>query len=81
MATPRKVNDNKEILEALKQLDTKVTTINTVLSGSAEEDKPGLMERVRILEAWVSIEKRLVFIIVGVIVTDIITRLWAVIVK
>lgn len=72
---------NKEILEALKKLDEKVTTINTVLLGTAEQDKPGLMERVRKLEDWVASEKKLIYIIVGVIIVDIVSRLWALVVR
>lgn len=74
-------NSNAQILEAFHALDEKVTRLLNVLIGNAEEDKPGIMERVRKLEEWVANEKRLIYIIVVVIVTDIVMRLWALIAK
>lgn len=74
-------SNTKQILDKLESLDKKVTTLTTVMIGSAEEDKPGLLERVRKLEDWVASEKKLIFLIVGVIITDIVTRLWALVVK
>jgi hypothetical protein len=72
---------NKQILEAIKSLDDKVTTIKVVLDGTAEQDKPGLMERVRKLEQWVESEKKLTWLIVSIIIADIVTRLWSFIAK
>lgn len=74
-------SNTKQILDKLESLDKKVTTLTTVMIGSAEEDKPGLLERVRKLEDWVASEKKLIFLIVGVIITDIVTHLWALVVK
>ena len=64
-----------------KQILDKLEHLTTVMIGSAEEDKPGLLERVRKLEDWVASEKKLIFLIVGVIITDIVTHLWALVVK
>jgi hypothetical protein len=72
---------NKQILDAIKSLDDKVTTIKVVLDGTAEQDKPGLMERVRKLEQWVESEKKLTWLIVSIIIADIVTRLWSFIAK
>lgn len=74
-------NRNKEVMEAFKALDDKVTKLLNILIGNAEEDKPGLMERVRKLEEWVASEKRLIYLIVGIIITDIVTRVFSLIVK
>lgn len=70
----------KEILDALKKLDEKVTTINTVLVGNVEDDKPGLMERVRRLETWVNNEKKLIYAISFIVIADLVMRLWTLIV-
>lgn len=76
-----KTSGNDQILQKLEELDKKVTTLNHALIGSAEDDKPGLMERVRKLEQWVDSEKKLIFLIVSVIIADIVARLWTLIVK
>lgn len=72
---------NNEVMEAFQKLDDKVTKLLNILIGNAEEDKPGLMERVRKLEEWVASEKRLIYLIVGIIITDIVTRVFSLIVK
>ena len=84
----KKVGTNREILDQLALInakvtvtDEKVTSIRTVLDGAAEQDKPGLMERVRQLEKLAESIKRLMWIIVGIILTDVVTRLWSIIVK
>ena len=69
----------QEILDALKKLDEKVTTINSVLVGNVQDDKPGLMERVRRLEDWVNNEKKLIYAIALIIIADVIMRLWGII--
>ncbi len=77
--TPRKAtNTNKEILDAVNKLDEK---INVILYGSAEGNTPGIMERLRKLEDWVASEKRLMYLIIAIILTDIVTRLWGLIVQ
>ena len=82
MATTKKVSNtsNKQIIEALDNLDKKFSTLNDALIGTTENDKPGLMERVRKLEEWVANEKKLIYLIVGIIITDIVTRLWSLLV-
>lgn len=77
----RKQNSNTEILEKLESLDKKVTNLSNVMIGNAEEDKPGVLERVRKLEDWVTNEKRLIYIIVAIIISDVVTRLWSLLVK
>lgn len=72
---------NTQILEKLDALDKKFNTLNDALIGTAESDKPGLMERVRKLEEWVTNEKKLIYLIVSGLVIDIVSRLWTLIVK
>lgn len=72
---------NKQILDKLNSLDKKVTDLTTAFIGNVEEEKPGLFERVRKLEDWVASEKKLIFIIVSVIIVDIVSRIWALVVK
>ncbi len=69
----------QEILDALKKVDEKVTTINSVLVGNVQDDKPGLMERVRRLEDWVNNEKKLIYAISLIIIADVVMRLWGII--
>lgn len=84
----RKTNAQIEILKQLKELKetaqitrAEVGDINTILTGAAKDEKPGLMERVRNIENWIASEKKLMFLIVGVIIVDIVTRLWNLVVK
>lgn len=72
---------NTQILEKLDALDKKFNTLHDALIGTAESDKPGLMERVRKLEEWVTNEKKLIYLIVSGLVIDIVSRLWTLIVK
>lgn len=82
MPTPKKVSTgNTQILEKLDALDKKFNTLNDALIGTAESDKPGLIERVRKLEEWVTNEKKLIYLIVSGLVIDIVARLWSLIVK
>ena len=82
MPTQKKVSSgNTQILEKLDALDKKFNTLNDALIGTAESDKPGLMERVRKLEEWVTNEKKLIYLIVSGLVIDIVSRLWTLIVK
>lgn len=77
-ATP---TGNKQILQKLEALDKKVTDLTAAFIGDVEQEKPGLFERVRKLEDWVASEKKLIYIIVGVIIVDIVSRLWALVVR
>lgn len=82
MPTQKKASSgNTQILEKLDALDKKFNTLNDALIGTAESDKPGLMERVRKLEEWVTNEKKLIYLIVSGLVIDIVSRLWTLIVK
>lgn len=72
---------NKQILAKLEALDKKVTDLTAAFIGDVEQEKPGLFERVRKLEDWVASEKKLIYIIVGVIIVDIVSRLWALVVR
>lgn len=79
----RKVSttSNKQILAKLESLDKKVTDLTAAFIGDVEQEKPGLFERVRKLEDWVASEKKLIYIIVSVIIIDIVSRLWALVVR
>lgn len=79
--TKKAGTSNSQILEKLENLDKKFTVLNDALIGTAENDKPGLMERVRKLEEWVASEKKLIYLIVSGIVIDIAARVWSLIVK
>lgn len=72
---------NKQILQKLKELDDKVTILTTSFLGDIEQEKPGLFERVRKLEDWVASEKKLIYLIVSVIIVDIVSRVWALVVR
>ena len=72
---------NKQILQKLESLDKKVTALTAAFIGDVEQEKPGLFERVRKLEDWVASEKKLIYIIVSVIIIDIVSRLWALVVR
>ena len=72
---------NKQILQKLESLDKKVTELTAAFIGDVEQEKPGLFERVRKLEDWVASEKKLIYIIVSVIIIDIVSRLWALVVR
>ena len=81
MPTKKASISNTQILEKLESLDKKFSTLNDALIGTAESNTPGLMERVRKLEEWVANEKKLIYLIVGIIITDIVTRLWSLLVQ
>lgn len=74
----RKAPQNKQILDAIEKLDNK---LNLVLYGDASTNTPGIMERLRKLEDWVNSEKKLIYLIVGIIITDIVTRVLALLAK
>jgi hypothetical protein len=75
-----RTTNQTQILSAIQSVDEKVIRLNNILIGNVDEDKPGLMERVRKLEEWVANEKKLIYLIVAIIITDIVTRLWTLIV-
>ena len=75
-----RTTNQTQILSAIQSVDEKVIRLNNILIGNVDEDKPGLMERVRKLEEWVANEKKLIYLIVTIIITDIVTRLWTLIV-
>lgn len=72
---------NKQILAKLDSLEKKVTEFTTAFLGDVEKEKPGLFERVRKLEDWVASEKKLIYLIVSVIIVDIVSRVWALVVR
>jgi len=72
---------NREILQELKNVKDVVTTINSVLIGDVRDDKPGLLERVRKIEQWIDNEKKLIYSISFIIFADVIMRIWTVITK
>jgi len=72
---------NREILQELKNVKDVVTTINSVLIGDVRGDKPGLLERVRKIEQWIDNEKKLIYSISFIIFADVIMRIWTVITK
>lgn len=75
----RKTGSQQQILDKLDKLNGKVDTLSMAIVGDTKEI--GLLERVRNLEQWVASEKKLIYIIVGVILTDILTRIWGLIVS
>jgi hypothetical protein len=72
---------NREILQELKNVKEVVTTINSVLIGDVRDDKPGLLERVRKIEQWIENEKKLIYSISFIIFADVIMRLWNAVTK
>lgn len=72
---------NKQILAKLEKLDENVTNLTSAIIGDVEKERPGLFERVRKLEDWVASEKKLIYLIVSVIVVDIVSRIWALVVR
>jgi hypothetical protein len=63
-------------VNAIEQADVagKIAEIRTVLDGNC--DAPGLLERVRILEALARNIRSAAYLVGGLLVTDIVTRLW-----
>jgi len=68
---------NKQIIDKLDMLGEQVGILSEAIVGDTKQI--GLLERVRNLEQWVSTEKKLIYIVIGVIITDIVTRLWSLI--
>lgn len=81
MTERKSTTSNKQILTKLEQLDQKVTELTSAFIGDVEKEKPGLFERVRKLEDWVANEKKLIYIIVSVIIVDIVSRVWTLVVR
>lgn len=73
----RSTGINKQIIEKLDMLGEQVGILSEAIVGDTKQI--GLLERVRNLEQWVSTEKKLIYIVIGVIITDIVTRLWSLI--
>ena len=74
-------DQNREILTELKNVKDVVTTINSVLIGEMRDDKPGLLERVRTIEQWISNEKKLIYSISFIIFADVVMRVWNAVTK
>lgn len=72
---------NREILQELKSVKDMLSTINSVLIGNVQDDKPGLLERVRKIEQWIENEKKLIYSISFIIFADVIMRIWNVVTK
>ena len=72
---------NQQILQKLESLDKKVSELTAAFIGDVDQEKPGLFERVRRLEDWVASEKKLIYLIVSVIIVDIVSRVWTLVVK
>ena len=76
METP---NQSPELVEAVNRLEKSVNEIKDVLIGTTSDDKPGILERLRRLEAWQESEKKFAWIISGIIIGDVVMRLWGLI--
>lgn len=72
---------NGEILIELKSVKDMVVTINSVLIGEVQGDKPGLLERIRKIEQWIDNEKKLIYSISFIIFADVIMRIWTAVTK
>lgn len=72
---------NGEILRELKSVKDMVVTINSVLIGEVQGDKPGLLERIRKIEQWIDNEKKLIYSISFIIFADVIMRIWTAVTK
>lgn len=72
---------NGEILRELKSVKDMVMTINSVLIGEVQGDKPGLLERIRKIEQWIDNEKKLIYSISFIIFADVIMRIWTAVTK
>lgn len=55
----------------VKDIRKSTTTIENYIIGDIDKDRPGLAERVRKLEDWVSNQKKLYYLLVSVFVTQI----------
>lgn len=75
------MDPNQQILDELKKLGEKLDELNTTLVGDAKDQRPGLLERVRVLERWVDAEKKFIYALVFLVVADIVMRLWALVVE
>lgn len=73
----RSTGINKQIIDKLDMLGEQVGILSEAIVGDTKQI--GLLERVRNLEQWVSTEKKLIYIVIGVIITDIVTRIWSLI--
>lgn len=69
----------QEILTAINELRGEMRDIKNVLIGTTQDDKPGVLERLRRLEAWQESEKKFAWIIGAIILGDIVMRVWGVI--
>ncbi len=74
-------DQNREILSELKSVKDMVVTINSVLIGEVQGDKPGLLERIRKIEQWIDNEKKLIYSISFIIFADVIMRIWTAVTK
>lgn len=75
------IEQNKEILQEVKSVKDMVTTITSVLIGNVQDDKPGLLERVRNIEQWIDNQKKLIYSISFIILADLIMRIWNAVTK
>lgn len=62
--------------EKLDHLIERVDTIYDILAGDLEQDKPGLMERVRRMEIFQRGQQKIAWGLFGVVGADAVLRLW-----
>jgi hypothetical protein len=65
-------DDTKEILEQLAAINSDVTTIKEAILGKINEERPGLLERVRRIEEWIKAREWFERLIIGTVLAEII---------
>lgn len=71
--TGARVNSG-DVLKEVRAVRMEVTALTKLLIGASDSDTPGLVERVRMLEANDRIAKRLGGIIGAAVIVDVVTR-------
>lgn len=71
-----RVSINQQVLDQVKAARDDITALTKILVGCTDEaDKPGLVERVRLLEGAVRLVKGIAWVIGTILLGDIVMRL------
>ncbi len=62
-----------ELSEKLGGIDTRLSSIERLLAGEPDKDRIGIMERLRLVEKWVDGQTRLLWIVIPLIISNIIS--------
>lgn len=61
------------LAERLGEIDQRLTSIENILAGEPDKEKIGIMERLRHVERWEAIQKKMIWLVIPIIFSNIVT--------